>query len=377
VSSEPGAGHIADFYPRIYQHRLENVIESSAQSARSKEVARVLVRKLISHLSGKNSYGIPVGPYASRTLAEAVLIDVDSYLVSEGFDFIRWVDDYYFFSRNEQQSQQILIALAERLYENHGLTLSALKTKIVSSENFAKRFEINPDLDIDERLKTFRNLSSRFDPYSEEEIELSDDERAELAEIDLGDLISEAIENSDLVDYETLSSLLRHPELLSILPSASRKTLAKILLRNVEHLYPIAGEVAGFFNSFVDQNWRDRKSVRARLLASIQPKQGKWPPDFYVMWILSVFAQSDVWRESPAFARIYRDHRSSLIRRTAALAVAKNGTRADAVEIKDHYSTASPLERLEILVATRNLGKDERKHWKTSLQLIDPLEKRI
>lgn len=70
---------IADFYPRIYQHRLENVIESSAQSQRSKDVARVLVRKLISHLSGKNSYGIPVGPYASRTLAEAVLIDVDSY----------------------------------------------------------------------------------------------------------------------------------------------------------------------------------------------------------------------------------------------------------------------------------------------------------
>lgn len=74
---------IADFYPRINQHRLENVIESCAKSERSKEVARVLVRKLISNLSGTNSYGIPVGPYASRILGEAVLIDVDSYLVSE------------------------------------------------------------------------------------------------------------------------------------------------------------------------------------------------------------------------------------------------------------------------------------------------------
>lgn len=298
-------------------------------------------------------------------------------MISEGFDFVRWVDDYFFFTRSEQQAQQILIALAERLYENHGLTLSALKTKIQSADRFSRRFKTNPDSEVDARLAKFKELSSRFDPYADQEIEITEAERAEIAEIDLGELIAEAIEDRDLVDYETLSALLRHPELLSILVVPGRKRLGDVLLRNVEHLYPIAGEVAGFFDSFHDQSWRDRKSVRKRLLESIQPKQGKWPPDFYVMWILSVFAQSNVWRESPDFARIYRDHRSSLIRRSAALAVSVNGTRADAVEIKDHYSSASPLERLAILFASRQLGKDERKHWKTSLQLTGSLEKRI
>ena len=84
---------IADFYPRIYQHRLENVIESVASSQRVRDVARVLVKKLIGNLLGKDSYGIPVGPYASRLLAEALLIDVDASLESRGIDFVRWVDD--------------------------------------------------------------------------------------------------------------------------------------------------------------------------------------------------------------------------------------------------------------------------------------------
>jgi hypothetical protein len=120
---------IADFYPRIYQHRLENIVETCAIAERGRSVARVLVKKLIAKLSGNNSYGIPIGPYASRTLAEAVLIDVDSYLLSEGLDFVRWVDDYYFFTSTEEQAQEILFKLTQRLYEKHGLTSSPLKTK--------------------------------------------------------------------------------------------------------------------------------------------------------------------------------------------------------------------------------------------------------
>jgi hypothetical protein len=368
---------IADFYPRINQHRLENVIESCAKSERSKDVARVLVRKLISNLSGKNSYGIPVGPYASRILGEAVLIDVDSYLISESLDFVRWVDDYFFFTRTEQQAQDILIGLAERLYDKHGLTLSALKTKIQSSHAFVKRFDANPQRKVDSRIATIKDFSSRIDPYSDEEIPLSDEERTELAELDFAELIAEALEDRDLVDYDTLSALLRHPELLSMLPVQSRRNLGDVLLRNVEHLYPIAGEVAGFFSSFVDESVQGRKRAKAKLLSSIQPKHGKWPPDYYVMWVLSIFGRGEAWGEAPDFVRIFRDHRSDVVRRAAALAIAENGTRADAVEAKDRFAAASPLERLAILLAARRLGKDERKHWKTSLQLTGPLEKRV
>jgi hypothetical protein len=126
----------ADFYPRIYQHRLENVIQASAKSPRVEEVARVLVRQFIPNLFGQTSYGILIGPFASRILGEGVLIDVDAALLSDGADFLRWVDDYTIFCSSEVDAQRRLFRLAERLFDNHGLTLSAVKTKILSKEDF-------------------------------------------------------------------------------------------------------------------------------------------------------------------------------------------------------------------------------------------------
>ncbi len=109
------------FNPRIYHHRLENVIQASARSQRSIDVARVLVRKYLSNISGRNNYGIPIGPNASRVLAEAVLIDVDAGLLSDGADFIRWVDDYTIFCKSEVKAQRLLFRLSEHLFTNHSL----------------------------------------------------------------------------------------------------------------------------------------------------------------------------------------------------------------------------------------------------------------
>ena len=201
--------------------------------------------------------------------------------------------------------------------------------------------------------------------------------KAELTDLNIAEMVTNSLEDRDFVDYPTLAALLKHPVVFTVLPVESRKNLGDVLLRNAPHLYPLAEEVAGFFSSFVDQSWRDRKRIRSRLLASIRPKRGKWPPEYYIMWILNLFAQSEAWRHSPDFVRIFRDHRSDLVRRMAALAIASNGSRADALETRDRFAAASPLEQLAILTATKRLGTDERRHWKTSLQLKRPLEKRI
>lgn len=367
---------IADFYPRIYQHRLENAVESIASNQRSRDVARVLVRKLIGNLSGNNSYGIPVGPYASRVLGEAVLIDIDSTLASEGIDFARWVDDYYIFSRTENEAQRALIYLAQRLYERHGLTLSALKTKILPNVEFRSRFDDNIDANMDERLELIAEISSRYDPYADQEIELTDEERAEFVGINVQEIVEQSLENRDLVDYDTLTALLRHPQLLNLLPVSTRKQLAEILLRNIEHLYPIAETVAEFFRTFLDLGWGDRKRLKTKIISSLLPRRGRWPPDYYMIWMLSVMA-ADGWREAPEFARILREHQSAIVRRAAALAIATNGNRGDAIEARDRYENSGPLERLAILAATRKLGVDERRHWKRSLQLVGPLEKQV
>lgn len=369
-------GDIADFYPRIYQHRLENVVESCARTPRGREVSRVLVRKLIGDLSGNNSYGIPVGPYASRVLGEAVLIDVDAMLASAQIDFVRWVDDYFIFTRSENEAQRALILLAQALYDRHGLTLSALKTKILTKASFRRRFQVDPDVEVDQRMQMISELSARFDPYTDNEVELTEEERTEFVGINILEIVERALEDRELVDYDTLVSLLRHPKLLGILPVEARKALGEVLLRNIEHLYPITEQVAEFFRTFIDLPWKDRKRIKSRLIASLLPKRGKWSPDYYLIWILDVLA-SEAWREASEYVRILRDHPSALVRRAATLAIAATGTRADAIVARDKYEGATALERLAILSATRKLGLDERRHWKRSLQLIGPLEKAL
>ena len=68
-----GVTDIADFYPRIYHHRLVNALAASSGAA-MKAYIRAL-EKMLDKFSGGTSYGIPVGPPASRLLGEAVLID--------------------------------------------------------------------------------------------------------------------------------------------------------------------------------------------------------------------------------------------------------------------------------------------------------------
>ena len=62
-------------------------------------------------LADGKSYGLPIGPLASSILAEAILIDVDAALIDQGFDFVRWFDDYTFFARDDTEAQRALFWL--------------------------------------------------------------------------------------------------------------------------------------------------------------------------------------------------------------------------------------------------------------------------
>lgn len=67
------------------------------------ELETKAIIKFIDSWSGGDSYGIPTGPIASNLLAEALLHKVDEYLLSYGFRFIRFIDDYYFFCSSDNR----------------------------------------------------------------------------------------------------------------------------------------------------------------------------------------------------------------------------------------------------------------------------------
>jgi len=116
---------IASFYDRVNIHRIESTLTDI-------KVDKSLVKKiddLLLFWSKKDSYGIPVGNAASRILAEAALIDIDQYLLSENVRFVRYVDDYRFFAPNLITAQRWMNLLTTRLFRD-GLMLNTGKTKI-------------------------------------------------------------------------------------------------------------------------------------------------------------------------------------------------------------------------------------------------------
>jgi hypothetical protein len=77
---------IADFYPRIYHHRLDNALQAA-----TRHLTHVTaIRHLLSGWNNTETFGIPVGSAPVRLLAEITIADVDDALLANGMKFIRF-----------------------------------------------------------------------------------------------------------------------------------------------------------------------------------------------------------------------------------------------------------------------------------------------
>ena len=375
---------IADFYPRIYQHRLQNVIEATANAQRGVEVARVLVKKLINKLMGGNSYGIPVGPYASRILGEAILIDVDAHLQSKGIDYVRWVDDYNIFSRSEYLAQSTIFGLAEWLFTNHGLTLQSSKTKILPVSRYLNEIVSSPDENLtgrDHLVFLLREVAADFEYGEAQAIEGEGMEEKRIEELleriqgyDLRGMFIESMSDQALIDYEMVQFVLNH---LPRIPGADDELKSDILhlvLDNVDLLYPASEHIARYVISFQNIPKGEKVRIAKKLLKPLRSRRNP-PPDYYAMWVLHVFSTSADWNCSTEIMGLYQGTTSELVKRFAALALAMAGSRASALAVKEDMASASSLLRLAILCSSNRLGKDERKFWKLANPSIGVLEK--
>lgn len=373
---------IADFYPRIYQHRLENVIESVATNQRTHDVARVLVKKLIGNLMGRNSYGIPVGPYASRLLGEAVLIDVDANLQAQGIDFVRWVDDYNIFCRSEYEAQSVLFSLGEWLFSNHGLTLQSSKTKILPVGRYKAEVLPKPEerlTDRDTVVNILKDFRIGYEGDEDEEEPDEDEIRATLDTLqglDLKGMLESSLADTALIDYEAVTYALTKLPRIPGAPVHLKREVLDFVIDNAELLYPAAEYIVKYVLSFSNLTARERRKIAKKLLKPLKSKRNP-PPSYYAMWILHIFSTSEQWNHVTDIVALYRESTSEIVKRHAALAIYAAGSRAEALSIKDDFVAASPLLRLAILLAAKKLGNDERKHWKLANGVSGIIEKLI
>jgi hypothetical protein len=358
-----GITDIADFYPRIYQHRLKNALLSATGNSKEDEI-RCLEKMLFRFADGA-SYGIPIGPLASRVLAEALLIDVDSTLRSLKIEFVRFADDYIIVANRIEDAEYGIRALAETLYLNHGLTLQTAKTKIKTAAEYLQSFQ-NYDEKEQERRKLVDIVGGYHDTQESYE-ELSEDDQGLIDGLNLSEMLEEALEGEGDIDYQEISFIL------SRLSSLKDSDLIPIVLDNIEKLFPVAHSVGRFFQEFTSLKEPIQKQVTEKLLEPIENREHA--SEYYAVWILNLFFHHEGWNNAASLIRIFQQAESQAVKRYAALALSKSGTRAEVLMAMRSFNNSTSFVRSALLMASEKLGADERKYKMKSLELYNLVER--
>lgn len=125
---------ISNFYDRLNLHRLNSQLLSIETLKGYTDVIEFL-NQLLLYWSSRDSYGLPVGSNASRILAEASLIGVDSFLEEKNIKFVRYVDDYRIFTTDLAEAYEYMNLISSRL-QKEGLFINGSKIKFIDNAQF-------------------------------------------------------------------------------------------------------------------------------------------------------------------------------------------------------------------------------------------------
>lgn len=360
---------IADFYPRIYSHPLENALRVATGSAAH---ADALVR-FVGQLNQSVSYGLPVGPSGSRLLAELVVSDVDRLMLSEGFDFIRFVDDYRVFCRTEREAYDALAKLANALFDSHGLTLQQHKTAILSKDEYLEEF--SPD---DEDLERSR-LSEEFeriieelgldDPYEPIEYEtLAPEIKTRVDQLNLIGILEEQI------DLEIDANTLTVKFLLRRLAQLGDSDALEMLISAPRVLYLVLRGFADYVLTLADSEGAELG--RKMLVLLNDDILGHL--DFNRAWLIHPFARRSSLNCIGDLLRLLQSNPSQLERRELMLSLGSHGASDWLGANRRNYDQESPWCRRAYLAAARCLPGDQASHWYKAVRpQLDHLEQAI
>jgi hypothetical protein len=363
---------IADFFPRIYFHPLENALDACV---RNHDQAKALT-KLIKQWNFTVSYGIPVGQAASRLLAELVISDVDEALISEQKVYCRFSDDFRIFCHGSRDAHESLAFLANVLFENHGLTLQQHKTRILSVAEFSRAYlETGSSKERTSLTERFRNILDKLgidDWYEEISYDdLDPDVQEEINRLNLSGILEEQIKLGSDLDLNITRFVLRR------LAQINDVSGLKIVGESIDVLYPVFKDVLAYITSIrsVDEEYRHK--LGKYLLDLVRESVVGHLP-FHKCWIINTFTKGREWDNEGEFSSLYNAHSDEFSRRELTLALGR--------AIQDHWFKTrkrdvfqlGPWERRAFLAAASCLPGDEPKHWYNSIyKQLDELEKAV
>lgn len=252
---------ISDFYSQTSHSEILSQLELCEIPDR----VRQAVGGFLEAFGGDRARGVPIGPHSAHLLAELSLIRADSLLVSRGYQFIRYIDDYQFFCDNEDEARLALFDLAELLGIEFGLTLNRRKTEIVPSRDLIEKAglmirEKSPKKPEERLLRVIEDLTEDENPYQSIDLERAERQDPEaFTESSITKALSARL-SASRIDYPDLGFLLRR------LAQVGAPGGVPYVLKHFERFAPVVGDAAHYLAT-AGKNWdRGWKDLGANIL---------------------------------------------------------------------------------------------------------------
>lgn len=350
---------IADFFPRLYTHRVDNALGAALGAGHMHALA---LKQLINHWAGTYSYGIPVGSAASRLIAEITIADVDQLLLSEGADFVRYSDDFRVFAKSEADAYKKLTLVARALFENHGLTLQQHKTKIIPLGVFrAAYLKENEKRELETLSEKFYALLEQLgieDTYQEIDYESLDDEQKEIVDqLNLEGILQEQIDAEE-PDLSLLKFVLRR------LAQLGDADVVDLIFDNFDCFVPVIRETLEYLLKLRHVLPKDKAKYGARLLKVYRDGDGKAAHlEYSRMYLLRPFALDGDWNQDDQYVKLYGEAIDDFSRRELLLALGRSKKDFWFRGRKQYLQELTPWSRRAFIYGASCMPADEYKHW--------------
>jgi len=344
---------IAGFYDRINIHRIESTLLSIG-------VNPTLVKhtnELLLFWSKKDSYGIPVGNVASRILAEAALIDIDNYLVSEGVIFTRYVDDYRLFAPSLLKAQEWMNKLTTRLFRD-GLMLNTGKTQIRKVDAVVEESDHLLPEGAETVLKSITKLTGGYNRIARKFIMPAAEKHAAFSdiaiEVELG-----LLEGQSIFEFSGIQKVV-----IAALVQKNFASLKKIATICSNYLY-----AHDYFIDMLIQNSEfipeaERNNI-AEAYSQLIESGGLYSFEWHCASVAKLLSHPAYFRKA-ALVSIFKAPAKDVS--TYASMIALEGlkgrlTRSEFLTIREYFDRSDEWEKRRLLFLSDCLPEEERKAW--------------
>lgn len=354
---------VADFYPRINHHRIENALNRLSSAGD----IPMRIMKLLTSFSKTVSYGLPIGGPASRILAELALVPVDQHLFRRKITFARYVDDYCIFCDSKSEAYRLLVLLSEKLF-NEGLILQKNKTRIITSREFRETSGLldprdkNNDVNGITEEQKLLNISMRFDPYSSTAEEDYETLKSAVNEVDIVGILGREVSKTAL---DTTVSKQAINAIRTLDPSTREGAMRTILdTGNLDVLSPVFVTIMRATRSVYSDLEDEGKEFVDEALVDIYDKcQHLLSVELNLSYYIQTLSMERSQRKEEILVELFDRQTSVLIRRQIISAMANWECFYWISDIKQKYSGLSEWEKRCFILASYSLG-DEGKHWR-------------